>query len=465
MSSSIDLQLREYSDFFDTQLSEVTIDDIVTERVTAGPVRPLAVRRPRATHNWVVVAAAAVIVALLVGGAAVLSRATGGSDRPVATTPTTEAAAPTTEAPVLTTEPSDDPSPAVPTAGSTLEWRAGIGLDTEPLEILHDGERFLLIEPGVLRTSEDGFEWQRVAFDGPTPFLGWNSSDAFSGRLMGLVTDSGPARVISIDVASGTVDEARLPIEDDSKLATSSDLRGFVATGELGSAAFLYDNSVAPGEVMASAGFFSNDGVEWIPITNDLLLADSIVQPAATTSGFVALSEPSSSRIPTAWYSANGIQWEPIEVLNDPILRVAGVVSWADTAWAYHESAFGPPSVSVNPGWLLGPGTATELLTDLSPLEADVFGYGPATDAGALGLIAVFGVADPAPDNESSTENPQSVTWIAEFSPDGEHWTRTEIPAELGEPSAFQRPAVGNDIVLVLVMKPEGPALIVGIAM
>ena len=113
-------------------------------------------------------------------------------------------------------------------------------------------------------------------------------------------------------------------------------------------------------------------------------------------------------------------------------------------------------SLSVNPSWIVGPEGAVEVRPDLPPLETWVFGYGPATDAGELGLAAVFGVVEPEQDDSTAE-------WFVEFSRDGAVWSRLDFPKDLGRPQPFVSPAVGSDRILLLVRADDQPALVVGV--
>jgi hypothetical protein len=472
MSTPIDVQLRRYTEVFDAQLTEIPAEDVLAGRVSPEPITPLRSRKQRTARPWVVASASALAVAVLIGGVAIALRATGGDDRPATTEPppppTTVSilsTAPVVEVPVtevpITAPPATDPTSATAAPDAEFDWVTGPSLASDRADVLHDGEQFLLLEPGTLRTSRDGIDWESVTLGGSaaaaTSSAEWADVDAHEGLLVRLVTNPGPGRVYLIDVASGDAREARLPVAGDSRLATSRDLRGFVAAGPAGVVAFLYDNSVTGGE-MESAGFFSPDGDQWVRIEAEGLLTDAYVQPAAITSGFVALSTPENPALGSsrAWYSVNGIDWEPLATPADTTLPSGSIVSWGDTAWVHHESAFGPASLSVNPSWLLDGNTAVEITTDLPPLQTPVYGYGPAADAGDLGLVAVFGVAEPE-------QGESSVEWFVEVSLDGRHWTRVDLPEGLGDPNPFMSPAVGTDRVLVLVTLDDRSHLAVGI--
>jgi hypothetical protein len=87
MTTPIGTQLREYTEFFDSQLSELTVDDIINERVTLGAVRPLRMRGQRTGRNWLVAVSAAATIAVLIGGAALLLQALGDDNPPATTLP------------------------------------------------------------------------------------------------------------------------------------------------------------------------------------------------------------------------------------------------------------------------------------------------------------------------------------------------------------------------------------------
>ena len=167
MSTPIDLQLREYSKFFDAQLAEVTVDEIITERVTPGPVRPLRVgrsgigsgppgptwyRRPQLAF----IAAAAVVLAVIVPVALMRDSGSDVGDTPEAATtlasqvveptPTAAPAPPTATAPAtLPTEPSVAPGPPV----DGLVWSA---VPLNP-EIFGNGSAWI----GDVTATSEGF--------------------------------------------------------------------------------------------------------------------------------------------------------------------------------------------------------------------------------------------------------------------------------------------------------------------
>ena len=91
MSAPIDLQLRDYTEFFEAQLPDIDLEDVLTEKMGAAPVRPLRPRHVQRRRPWLVAVAAAAAVLVLVGGVALLLRVTG-SEKPVATTLPTEPA-------------------------------------------------------------------------------------------------------------------------------------------------------------------------------------------------------------------------------------------------------------------------------------------------------------------------------------------------------------------------------------
>jgi hypothetical protein len=139
MSVPIDLQLREYTAFFDSQLPVIDIEDVLTERVGSGAVRPIRPRRPQSRRRWLAAVAAGAAVLVLIGGAAWLAGRPEGlrpATTPVPTSivPTTTAPAPPTTVPQTTSTPpttqSDSPAP-VAASDALLTWERVEGAPEE----------------------------------------------------------------------------------------------------------------------------------------------------------------------------------------------------------------------------------------------------------------------------------------------------------------------------------------------
>jgi hypothetical protein len=207
MSAPIDLQLRGYTEFFDSQLPALDLEDILIERLGTDVVRPLRPRRPRQQRQWLVAAAAAAAVLLLVGGFALLFRSTSRVapvDQPTTIVPTTTLIPPTTIGPSTTLVPPTTvppPSAAVegePGTGPQLSWvRADLPIELfEPPSLRSDGEQFYLIDrstpAGAMFTSPDGLSWEPVpgAEGLPLGLMGMGGSwSVWSGRHL-VVTDA-----------------------------------------------------------------------------------------------------------------------------------------------------------------------------------------------------------------------------------------------------------------------------------
>ena len=175
MSGSIDLQLRHYTEFFDSHLPMIDLEDVLTERVGTAPVRPLRPRQPKPPRRWLVGAAVAAAVLIVGGGVAWLLRPVGGAapvDQPTTIVPSTTVAPPTTLLPSTTVPP---PTSALiegePGTGPGLSWvQVDLPTDADVFQILSDGEQFYLrdrsVDDGPMFTSRDGLSWEPADVEG-----------------------------------------------------------------------------------------------------------------------------------------------------------------------------------------------------------------------------------------------------------------------------------------------------------
>ncbi len=168
MSAPIDLQLREYTAYFESELPVIDVEDVLTERIGAAAVRPIRPRRPQRRRRWLVAVAAAAAVLVLVGGVAWLTGRT--ADVPPATTPvpttsvsTTTPTTPTTGVTTTAAPPTTQADPPAPvTAGdASLTWESVEGAPAGAFGPFFD----------------TGFAVGTVVRNGPFDHTVWTSND------------------------------------------------------------------------------------------------------------------------------------------------------------------------------------------------------------------------------------------------------------------------------------------------
>ena len=153
MTAPLDTQLREYTHYFDSLLEEIAVEDVLTERVTEGVVRPLRPRPSVPRRGWWVAAGAAALVALIIGLVGLFA----STD--------TEPAPPATD-PVPTLEDVPPQLRGSGTLGSELgeirwSYYTGPSGPGSSLFELPDGELAMwLTGEELLWTSADGVAWE-----------------------------------------------------------------------------------------------------------------------------------------------------------------------------------------------------------------------------------------------------------------------------------------------------------------
>lgn len=224
MSAPIDVQLREYSEFFDSQLAEITVEDVLTERVTRRKVRPLQPRSPRPGGKWAAAAAAALAAAVLIGGAAILIRAGDGDSGPATTMPPAPTEAPEPQPPQPTAAPDpEEPQPtlAPPEPDQPPPTIAPAEVDPPPTAPPPDPvtpgitASFDLIGTGSLDTALGSMTWtklgvegapiavQRSLFETPDGFGSWDAATGtYWASRDGITWSSSP---LPIPTRPGTV--------------------------------------------------------------------------------------------------------------------------------------------------------------------------------------------------------------------------------------------------------------------
>ena len=111
MSAPIDRQIREYTEFFEAQLTDVTVEEAGTDRITLDSTGTMLRRRSGSGRSWTIAVAAGATIGVLIGGAVVLMWM-GGFER----TPATES-----PAPPPTTTATDTPTTTLETGVSTTQ--------------------------------------------------------------------------------------------------------------------------------------------------------------------------------------------------------------------------------------------------------------------------------------------------------------------------------------------------------
>lgn len=205
MSAPIDLQLREYTEFFDAQLPDIDIESIVAERAAPSPAPP-GPHRPGGRRRWLAAVAAAAAVVVLIGGVAWLAGRRTGT--PPATTPVPTTTAPTTTVATTTTT-APNPTPVLPTTQADQPTRVAAGdamLSWERIEGTPDETFGSFFNTGatvgtVIRngpfehtvwTSDDLRSWTESDLPVSTAFFDVSMASTESGRWL---IGSGPTEL------------------------------------------------------------------------------------------------------------------------------------------------------------------------------------------------------------------------------------------------------------------------------
>jgi hypothetical protein len=170
MTASIDSQLREYSAYFDGLTEELTVEDIVVERVSTGRVQPLRPRRTDSRRGWLVATGAAVALIALIAAAALVLRS-----RAAPTPPAIDPPSPRT-APVFRTG-----AGSIDTSLGAMNWARYTTPDSDVrlLERADGGPALWSIDTEALWASENGVDW--TAIDLPVPI----HAESVGSRVIG----------------------------------------------------------------------------------------------------------------------------------------------------------------------------------------------------------------------------------------------------------------------------------------
>ncbi len=330
MTVHLEEQIRDYTAYVVELSTPIGLDALTTETPATAQALP---RGRRLQARWGVAVAAATILLVVIGGLALGSRLLSPDEPPVITTPTpsTSVPAPTTSVPAPTTTLVDSGS-APPMNWEQVPPQASLGAGDEANqylihsvinggpgliavgEVRPSSDQWWLIAPGdaAVWLSEDGRTWERV----PDP------DGVFTGGLM--IDDI--AATSSGYVAIGAAEEsgfanAAVWLSADGHSWSRVDSPNFVEANM---------NAVAvgdPGIVAVGGGFiwFSPDGRTWSQVETPRA-AGLLRDVAFADWGFVAVGARSHEYFdidsgeylqavrPHAWISANGLDWERIEL-------------------------------------------------------------------------------------------------------------------------------------------------------
>jgi hypothetical protein len=419
VSAPLDLQLREYTEFFDAELPAIDLEDALTERVGSGAVRPMQPRRPQ-RGRWVVAAAAAIAVLVAVGGAAWLLRPAGGVapvDQPTSTVPPTTTAT-TAVAPDSSTPSTSDPGTASAAAPiDALAWVRAVP-PSQAVRLVTGGDRIHAVEPdpgfASVATTTDGQDWEQRTVASPASLganaqfvawndliVGWGSTElpGFSLAVWNGETDQTSTTGFESDghepavgigsrgivvVNGGSFDPEALVVQTfgrDDFVQIEEAGGQLIVTWADGSTDTLAieDFGFLPADPGDMTGWLSVDGATWTPMAD---LPERFDTVTGYDDGFIATGPGG------AWFSPNGLSWETVamEVPGWPVgALTSGVVfqtidgillvdRFGATAIALPEAA-GLPDASQQS--VLGAGGSTIAIVDLVEKE---YLYG---DAGA----------------------------------------------------------------------------------
>lgn len=303
MTSDMETQVRNYTEFFVSTVDPITRDDVEQRSLGVGdglvrPIRPLPTTTPR--PGWLVAVVAAVAVLVLGGGGALLLRATG-SETTVATTPI------------------EDPSPLIwSPVPHDAEAFGGSGTQ-RMLSVTAGGPGLVAVGldgdqgPAAVWTSSDGITWTEAA-----AVPRWETS---GGERMESVTLGGPGLVAvgtsvwtSVDGITWTLRDAGLTSHDTSA-STGSDwqMMKSVTAGGPGLVAVGINWGSGGGAVWTSV-----DGITWSRVPRDQAVFGNSITTSVTAGGpgLVAVgrvwSIPDEDTDAGVWTSVDGTTWSRV---------------------------------------------------------------------------------------------------------------------------------------------------------
>jgi hypothetical protein len=440
MSTPIDLQLRGYTEFFETQMRVVDLDEIMERHLGEEPVRLIGATtmpqnfRPR--RGWPVAVASAAAVFALLGATALLFRVTAS------------------EAPVATVPPIDSVSSLTWSRVTEDEAVFGGQFGQSMFDVTAGGPGLVAVgESGPARdfdaavwTSPDGITWSRVphneAIFGGEAYQGMSSVTVGGPGLVAVGSD-GPHtdRSAAVWTSPDGVTWTRVPHDEavfggGSMHSVTVGGPGLVAVGADGNPQTAIHNAVV---------WTSPDGITWSRVPHDEAIfgGETGVWMSSVTAGgpgLVAVGSQWSFGASTAavWTSPDGITWSRVSH-NETVFAgaVMGSVIAAGPGLVAVGSAGSDAAV-----WASPDGTTWSR----APHDEAIFGgeanYGiSSVTAAGPGLVAVGG-------SSFGQEDGQGAVWT---SPDGVTWSR--VPHN--EAVFGGRPDVGIGSVTV-----GGPGLV-----
>ena len=236
MSAPIDQQIREYTEFFEAQLTDVTVEEAGTDRITLDSTGTMLRRRSGSGRSWTIAVAAGATIGVLIGGAVVLMWM-GGFER----TPATES-----PAPPPTTTATDTPTTTLETGVSTTQV---ITAATTVNQITIDVTSSVVPGLGTLI-------WDRVVGDETSLPEGIEADP--SG---GFVSYEGTKVWRSSDAVTWTFEEAALEFADLQEIS----IRGDWALGWNGDQSELYERVGESWEPvnLGNANVPNTPGIDW----------------------------------------------------------------------------------------------------------------------------------------------------------------------------------------------------------
>lgn len=312
MTAPIDIQIREYTRFFDAELPEIDVRDLLIETSGSDLARFQRPPRPR-QRQWLVAAAAAAVV-LLLGLAPVLLFS--GSDDPADEPATTVLEPAPVDVESLGTGWTSAPLGNVSGPGegqvpfAAVNTTSGLVAMSQEVEFRADGT--MMVEEPVIWVSRDGLSWTR------------RSAVGFGGGIVFDMTAGGPGLVV-VGTASGFaaiwtsldgVEWSRVPHDEDVFPGCAEETGGdcdavveWVVAGDFG----MVGTGGGGGED-ESLLWYSVDGMNWMRLDLDPEVFDpaclGLNHLVAFAGGAAARGDTSEECGDAAvWVTDNGLKW------------------------------------------------------------------------------------------------------------------------------------------------------------
>jgi hypothetical protein len=417
------------------------------------------------------VAAAAAVVVLLAGGLVVWAQRPGGDQTPVITQPE----------PVTTTVPQTTPSTLPETSPTTLpppdaapvdgfSWQRA-ELDVKAEVVLNGGDRFVVpvvLDDGVveeIRSSHDGITWTTRSLAAPE-IHSWEIRAVWEDSLLLVTggggfstTEDGPIltlpSTVSIVLPDGTVHER---VFDGDVHAAAIGPSGVV----LRISAMFNEETIIHNEVGAD---FASRLLRTELREGDILYAETVdgqtVEIPLADRGY----DPGALGRVDGWYSSDGLAWVPVvdfPPVEDVIGTKDGFVGVAGRELWHSENGRSWRSLGVvdfSPAWSSASGLAARWKDGALITDGSAFVY--ASGRGLEWLPAptgAIGRSDTAPWPLVATGN-VGITYVSArsgeflFSPDGVSWERNNLPADMADSFGwFTSSAAATDTAVLLLL-------------